>query len=116
MNQYLFGGQPHHAYYQSGTGQQVETFGDHADDSRHHGLHAFPDGISAEQVLLDKQDGADGDDQKAHHLYQAVERPDHFRLFTFPGGLGFQGQTGNIGVRAYLVQSCAALAGDNKAS
>ena len=107
-------GEAHGAHGQCNAGSQVEAFGDHSDDGCYHVGNAVAEIGLQYDVLLVKEQGADGYDDHANDFDQAVQGADHFRLLSafLPGCL--EGQPGNVAVFAHGGQACAAAAGDDK--
>ena len=116
MEQHLLLGKPDGTYRQGHAGQQIKPLRDHADHRRNHGSDTVPEGLVVKEKALGKQDASDGDQRNTHEFHQLVQGADHLRLLSLLDGFRLQGQLGDIGIRAHLLQPGPAFSGHHKAS
>ena len=77
VQQDFFLGQADGAYGQSHACEKVQPFGDHADDSSHHGGDAGAKRLMLEEKCLYEQHKANGDNGDAHEFYQLIQGAYH---------------------------------------
>ena len=116
LGQHPAAGKPQHADRQRHAGQKVKPFRDHADQRRHRGLHRVPQRQLQHVVLLQKQQDAKGDQQKADGADQLVQREHHLAFGQLDVGFGLGHQPVGVGVRAHPRQLGAHPAGGQKAA
>lgn len=95
--------------------QEIKSFGNHADNSGHHGSDSIPDRIGSQEKLLEEQDKTDGNN-RSPTICTSFTGSGSFRTVAFFGSFGFQGQFGNVRISAYLVQAGGTFAGYDKTS